>query len=86
MAAAISVVSAFRALRLRATAFPSTMRSIGPRHHPVPADPRFAADLGFLGNRLPDREARVESFFLAPAARLPESRFLLGGSGGRTSR
>jgi len=50
-------------------------------HHPVPPDPRFAADLAFLGNRLPDREARVEAFFLAPAARLPGQHFLLGGSG-----
>jgi spore maturation protein CgeB len=50
-------------------------------HHPVPPDPRFTADLGFLGNRLPDREARVEQFFLAAAAALPERRFLLGGSG-----
>jgi spore maturation protein CgeB len=50
-------------------------------HHPVPPDPRFAADLGFLGNRLPDREARVEEFFLRAAALLPEHRFLLGGSG-----
>ncbi|HEY8611406.1 MAG TPA: hypothetical protein VIL69_08980, partial [Roseomonas sp.] len=33
-------------------------------HHPVPADPRFQADLSFLANRLPDREARVEQFFL----------------------
>jgi spore maturation protein CgeB len=24
-------------------------------HHPVPPDPRFRADLAFLGNRLPDR-------------------------------
>ncbi|HJX27313.1 MAG TPA: glycosyltransferase, partial [Thermoanaerobaculia bacterium] len=50
-------------------------------HHPVAPDPRFAGDLGFLGNRLPDREARVEEFFLDTAARLPERRFLLGGSG-----
>ena len=50
-------------------------------HHPVPAEPRFAGDLGFLANRLPDREARVDAFFLAPAARLPDRRFLLGGSG-----
>ncbi|HVG47127.1 MAG TPA: hypothetical protein VM899_03185, partial [Rubellimicrobium sp.] len=28
-------------------------------HHPVTPDPRFACDLAFLGNRLPDREARV---------------------------
>lgn len=50
-------------------------------HFPVEADPRFAADLGFLGNRLPDREARVEAFFLDAAARLPERMFLLGGNG-----
>ena len=50
-------------------------------HHPVPPQPAFAADLGFLANRLPDREARVERFFLEPAARLPARRFLLGGNG-----
>jgi spore maturation protein CgeB len=50
-------------------------------HHPVPPDPAFAADLAFLANRLPDREARVERFFLDTAARLPEKRFLLGGNG-----
>jgi spore maturation protein CgeB len=50
-------------------------------HFPVNPDPRFAADLGFLGNRLPDRERRVEAFFLDPAARSPGSTFLLGGSG-----
>jgi spore maturation protein CgeB len=50
-------------------------------HHPVSADPRFAADLSFLANRLPDREARVERFFLAPAAEAANRRFLLGGSG-----
>ena len=50
-------------------------------HHPVAPDPRFAADLTFLGNRLPDREARVEDFFLRAATLRPEARFLLGGSG-----
>ena len=50
-------------------------------HHPVPAEPRFAADLAFLGNRLPDREARVETFFLEPAAALPQRQFLIGGNG-----
>jgi spore maturation protein CgeB len=50
-------------------------------HFAVPPDPRFAGDLGFLGNRLPDREERVEEFFLAAAAALPEQTFLLGGSG-----
>jgi spore maturation protein CgeB len=50
-------------------------------HHPAPPDPAYAADLAFLGNRLPDREARVERFFLAPAAQLPANRFILGGAG-----
>ncbi len=50
-------------------------------HHPVPADPRFQADLAFLANRLPDREARVEAFFLDAAARCPGQAFLLGGNG-----
>ncbi|HSU59183.1 MAG TPA: glycosyltransferase [Bryobacteraceae bacterium] len=50
-------------------------------HFPVPAEPRYACDLSFLGNRLPDREARVEEFFLRAAELVPECRFLLGGSG-----
>ena len=53
-------------------------------HHPVEPDPRFAADLSFLGNRLPDREARVEQFFLAAADALPDRRFLIGGNGWET--
>jgi len=50
-------------------------------HHPAPRDERFACDLAFLGNRLPDREARVDEFFLSAARALPAKRFLLGGSG-----
>ncbi|HVJ01668.1 MAG TPA: glycosyltransferase [Sphingomonas sp.] len=50
-------------------------------HHPAPRDPRFEADLALLANRLPDREARIEEFFLKPAALLAERRFLLGGNG-----
>ena len=47
----------------------------------MPPDRRFAADLTFLGNRLPDREARVDEFFLNAARALPDRTFLLGGSG-----
>lgn len=50
-------------------------------HHPVAPDPRFAADLAFLGNRLPDREARVDEYFMKAAAALPERAFLIGGNG-----
>ena len=50
-------------------------------HFPVQKDPRFEGTLAFLGNRLPDREARVEAFFLDVAAGFPSEKFILGGSG-----
>ena len=50
-------------------------------HHPTEPDPRFVCELAFLGNRLPDREERVDRFFLAAAAELVDRRCILGGSG-----
>src|SRR5438045_1125891 len=50
-------------------------------HFPERQNPKFKSHLTFLGNRMPDREQRVEEFFLRPAAALPELRFLLGGNG-----
>jgi spore maturation protein CgeB len=50
-------------------------------HYPAPPDTRFAGAIAFLGNRLPDREHRVDAFFFAAAAQLPKCQFVLGGSG-----
>ncbi len=50
-------------------------------HHPVAPRDDLRADLSFLGNRLPDREARVTDFFFGAAAAAPHGSFLLGGSG-----
>jgi spore maturation protein CgeB len=50
-------------------------------HFPVDRNMRFESTLAFLGNRLPDRESRVEEFFFRAAQKLPEKEFLLGGSG-----
>jgi spore maturation protein CgeB len=50
-------------------------------HHPVPPDERFACTLAFLGNRLPDREARVDEFFFGAAKALPQHEFILAGNG-----
>jgi spore maturation protein CgeB len=50
-------------------------------HYPVPPQTEFHADLSFLGNRLPDRESRVDEFFLRAASQFPEGRFLMGGNG-----
>jgi len=61
--------------------------ALDPEHHfPVQRIDRFESDLGFLANRLPDREARVEAFFLEAARRMPSKRFLLGGSGWETKQ
>lgn len=53
-------------------------------HHPAEPDSRFDGLLGFLGNRLPDREARVDAFFLEAARQMPDEHFVLGGSGWET--
>ncbi|HEX2230498.1 MAG TPA: glycosyltransferase [Candidatus Binatia bacterium] len=50
-------------------------------HFPVEPNPQFSGTLGFLGNRLPDREERVKEFFFTPALKHCDKRFLLGGSG-----
>jgi spore maturation protein CgeB len=68
--------------RLGARACVPVYNALDPEtHHPVAPHQRFAAELGFLGNRLPDREARVDEFFFAAAEALPQARFLLGGAG-----
>lgn len=50
-------------------------------HHPVAPHEHYQCDLAFLGNRLPDREKRVEKFFISVAKALPDKKFILGGSG-----
>jgi spore maturation protein CgeB len=55
---------------------------LDPEEHRPPARetaPEF--DLLFMGNRLPDREARVDEYFLRAATLVPEARFALGGEG-----
>ncbi len=69
-------------LAFGARSYASIYNGLDPQtHHPVPADPSLACDVAFLGNRLPDREARVEELFLHAAALAPRKRFLLGGEG-----
>jgi spore maturation protein CgeB len=50
-------------------------------HFPVAPQRRFRADLAFVGNRLPDREARMREFFFRAAELEPARTFLLGGAG-----
>jgi spore maturation protein CgeB len=50
-------------------------------HYRVEPDARFNSALAFLGNRLPDREKRVDQFFFEAAMQLPDHTCLLGGAG-----
>lgn len=69
-------------LEFGARAYYSMYNGLDPEtHHPVAPDPDLACDIAFLGNRLPDREARVEELFLRAAELAPDQRFLLGGEG-----
>ena len=76
----LPVVRAYQAMGARRCV--PIYNALDPTSH-YPAAPRdaYRGALGFLGNRLPDREARVRAFFLAAAEQMPEERFLLGGNG-----
>jgi spore maturation protein CgeB len=49
-------------------------------HRPVPPDPRYRADLSYLGTYAADRQRALERLFVEPARRLPGRRFLMGGA------
>ena len=69
-------------LALGARAYFSMYNGLDPEtHHPVPPEASLACDVAFLGNRLPDREVRVQELFLHAAELAPQSSFLLGGEG-----
>lgn len=50
-------------------------------HRPPPRPGSPTWDLLFMGNRLPDREERVDEFFFRAAILRPKARFALGGEG-----
>lgn len=69
-------------LSFGARSYTSIYNGLDPEtHHPVPPDPSLACDVAFIGNRLPDREARVEQLFLRAAELAPSRQFILGGEG-----
>lgn len=74
------VVEAYEAMG--ATACTPVYNGLDPReHHPDPPDDGYRWDAFFMGNRLPDREQRVDRFFFDVAAACPDHRFALGGNG-----
>lgn len=49
-------------------------------HRPAPARPGYKADFSYLGTYAQDRQALLDQLFLQVARRLPEHRFVIGGS------
>jgi spore maturation protein CgeB len=69
-------------LQLGARRYRSIYNGLDPdTHHPVSPDPNLRCDVMFLGNRLPDREQRVDELFLNAAQLAPKKQFVLGGEG-----
>ena len=50
-------------------------------HYPVAKVPSLGCDLVLVANRLPDRERRVEEFYIRAAELAPDVNFTLGGEG-----
>lgn len=50
------------------------------RHRPVPPNPDFRCDLGYLGTYAADRHWKLVELMNRPAALLPEASFLVAGS------
>ncbi len=48
-------------------------------HRLSPVQARFACDLSYMGTYAPDRQAKLEELFCAPARELPGKKFLLAG-------
>ncbi len=50
------------------------------RYGPGRHDPAFASDLSYIGTYAADRQDRLEAFFLAPARRMADRKFLIAGA------
>jgi spore maturation protein CgeB len=52
----------------------------GGHHYRQAPNPGYRGDLSYLGTFAPDRQSVLEEFFVQPARRLPDKRFVLGGA------
>lgn len=50
-------------------------------HAPARAEPRYGADLSYIGTYAADRQPGVDALFVGPARARPDQRFVLAGSG-----
>jgi spore maturation protein CgeB len=49
------------------------------KHRELPAEPRFACDMSYMGTYAPDRQPKIDELLCAPALRLPAKKFIVAG-------
>jgi spore maturation protein CgeB len=49
------------------------------KHHELPAHPRFACDMSYMGTYAPDRQPKIDELLCAPARNLPDKKFIVAG-------
>jgi spore maturation protein CgeB len=54
--------------------------SVDPEKHlELPANPRFACDMSYMGTYAPDRQAKIDELLCIPAVRLAQQKFIVAG-------
>jgi spore maturation protein CgeB len=49
------------------------------KHRELPAHPRFACDMSYMGTYAPDRQPKIDELLCAPARSLPDKKFIVAG-------
>jgi spore maturation protein CgeB len=49
------------------------------KHRELPADPKYACDLSYMGTYAPDRQPKIDELLCAPARRMIERKFVVAG-------
>src|ERR1700743_1199645 len=49
------------------------------KHRELPADPRFACDMSYMGTYAPDRQPKIEELLCVPASELSQQKFIVAG-------
>jgi spore maturation protein CgeB len=49
------------------------------KHRELPANPRFACDMSYMGTYAPDRQPKIDELLCAPACELSQQKFIVAG-------
>ena len=49
------------------------------KHRELPANPRFACDMSYMGTYAPDRQPKIDELLCVPACQLSQQKFIVAG-------